>query len=388
MNSFINRTVIGMFVMATYDEVLGFDYTDEKAWKEFATSDILPLYTAALRITEFSRHLREKLENSFSDAFLENEGIQKMLLGGITVDGEYAENSLARFYKEYIGVYIDPRLWVSLCKEPGTETLQHMQVHVSQPFIQDRLSTVLGLSRNILSSIGHDLPEVDEDIINGFIQEPESVIEEFSMVYSKLIEISATYNYHTFFAMSTRSTPKFFLLEAYPQLKAHFDTVADLLGLAVADIYRVNETIYQGDMVLIKHKPKKFADSLYQLNQIAWHPLSTFALFDSQVPPLRDEFFENIQASNTDLKPLNEMFKVWKYYLTDNGLNVLGYAGDSRNFYRVCEMSLQRFFHIVAPYLFVGLVSLKITNAPHPEYEKKAVGYRTALYVNFNPSDL
>ena len=228
MNSFINRTVIGMFVMATYDEVLGFDYTDEKAWKEFATSDILPLYTAALRITEFSRHLREKLENSFSDAFLENEGIQKMLLGGITVDGEYAENSLARFYKEYIGVYIDPRLWVSLCKEPGTETLQHMQVHVSQPFIQDRLSTVLGLSRNILSSIGHDLPEVDEDIINGFIQEPESVIEEFSMVYSKLIEISATYNYHTFFAMSTRSTPKFFLLEAYPQLKAHFDTVAKI----------------------------------------------------------------------------------------------------------------------------------------------------------------
>jgi len=107
--------------MTTYDEVLGFDYTDEGAWKEFATSEILPLHTAALKITKFSQYLKGKLESSFTDAFLENKGIQKILLGGITPDGEYAENSLARFYKERIGVYIDPHLWVSLCKEPGTE---------------------------------------------------------------------------------------------------------------------------------------------------------------------------------------------------------------------------------------------------------------------------
>ncbi|NLZ31387.1 MAG: hypothetical protein GX885_11745 [Methanomicrobiales archaeon] len=375
-----------MFVMATYDEVLGFDYTDEKAWKEFATSDILPLYTAALRITEFSRHLREKLENSFSDAFLENKGIQKMLLGGITVDGEYAENSLARFYKEYIGVYIDPHLWVSLCKEPGTETLQHIQVHISRPSVLSGLNTILGLTGNLLRSVHHDLPEVDEETINSFIREPQRIVGELKRVYSQLIKISATYNYHTFFVMSTRSTPKFFLLEAYPRLKIHFDTVSGLLGLMVADIYRVNETIYQGDMVLIKHRPEGFADSLYQLNQIAWHLLSTFALFDSQVPPLQNEFIESIQVSTTDLRPLNEVFEARVYYLTDNGLNVLGYAGKSSYFFRTCEMSLQRFFHIAAPYLFVGLVDLEITNVLHTKYEEKAVGDRTALYVYFDSS--
>lgn len=387
MNSFINRSAIGVFVMATYDEVLGFDYTDEKAWKEFAASDILPLYTAALNITEFSRHLKEKLKDSFSDIFLENEGVQKILLGGITVDGEYVENSLAGFYEEYIGVYIDPHLWVSLCKEPGTEALQHMQVHISQPVILSRLSTVLGLSRNMLKAIGHELPEVDEEIINSFIQEPESVIEEFSTVYSQLIKISATYNYHTFFAMSTRLTPKFFLLEAYPELKAHFDAVAGLLGLVVAKISDVSKTVYQGDMVLIKHEPKGFADSLYQLNQIAWHLLSNFALFGSQVPSLQDEFIENIQVNNTDLKPLDEVFEARVYYLTNNGLNVLGYAGNSSNFYRACEMSLQHFFRIAAPYLFVGLVGLEIKPYPEYKYEKDEVGYRTALYVYSDPSN-
>ncbi len=374
--------------MATYDEVLDFDYTDEGAWKEFVTSDILPLHIAALKITKFSQYLKEKLKNSFSDAFLENKGIQKMLLGGVTTDGEYAENSLAKLYKERIGVNIDPHLWVSLCKEPGTETLHHIEVHFSQPPILNRLSEVLSLSGNMLRAVGHDLPEIDEDVLNGFIREPESIINEFETAYSQLIKISATYNYHTFFAMSTRLTPKFFLLEAYPRLKVRFDAVAALLGLVVAEIPKVDKTAYQGDMVLIGHVPEGFADSLYQLNRIAWHMLSTFALFDGQVPSLRDEFIQNIQISGTGLKPLDEAFEAWTYYLTDNGLNVLGYAGNSKNFYRAGEMSLQYFFRIVAPYLFIGLAGLEIMRHPYYKYEIDKVGYRPALCIFSTHCDL
>jgi hypothetical protein len=183
--------------------------------------------------------------------------------------------------------------------------------------------------------------------------------------------------------MSTRLTPKFFLLEAYPRLRTHFDAVADILGLVVADIPGVNKTVYLGDMVLIGHKPEGFADSLHKLNQIAWVGLSTFALFDGQVPPLLDEFIETIQMNNTDLKPPRKAFEVTKYYLTDNGLNVLGYAGKSGSFNRACEMSLKHFLHIAAPYLFIGGVRLEINRLPLTDYEKNKVGSRPALYVNF-----
>lgn len=387
IGSFITHSVIRVFAMANYDEVFDFDYTDENAWKEFAVSDILPLYTAALNITEFSRYLKEKLKNSFSDAFLENEGIQKMLLGGVTVDGEYAENSLARFYRDHIGVHIDPDLWVSLCKEPGTETLQNIEVQFSLPPILAKLNTILDLTGVLLRSVGHILPEIDEDAFIGFIQVPERIADEFAVVYSQLIKISATYNYHTFFAMSTRSTPKFFLLEAYPQLKVHFEAVAELLGLGVVDIPEADKTVYQGDMVLIKHDPKGFADSLYQLNQIAWEDLSLFALSNCQSPPLRDEFIEIIQMSNTDLKPPNEAFEARKYYLTDNGRNVLGYVGTSKGkFHRVCEMSLQHFLRITAPYLFVGRMGLE-NRIAYRGYEIDTVGYRSALYIFSGPSN-
>ena len=57
--------------MATYDEVLDFDYTDEGAWKEFVTSDILPLHIAALKITKFSQYLKEKLRTHFQTRFRE-----------------------------------------------------------------------------------------------------------------------------------------------------------------------------------------------------------------------------------------------------------------------------------------------------------------------------
>jgi len=240
----------------------------------------------------------------------------------------------------------------------------------------------------MLRAVGHDLPEIDEDVLSGFIQEPESIIDEFETIYSQLIKISATYNYHTFFAMSTRRTPKFFLLEAYPRLRTHFDAVADVLGLVVAEIPEVNKTAYQGDMVLIEHAPEGFADSLYKLSQIGWDKLSTFALFDGQVPSLRDEFIKSVQTSNPGLKPMTEAFEARDYYLTDNGLNVLGYAGNSRNFYRACEMSLQHFLRIAAPYLFIGLVGLEIMRHPHCQYEMDKVGYRPALYIFSTHYDL
>ena len=155
----------------------------------------------------------------------------------------------------------------------------------------------------------------------------------------------------------------------------------------VAEIPEVDKTAYQGDMVLIGHTPEGFADSLYKLSQIGWDKLSTFALFDGQVPSLRDEFIKSVQTSNPGLKPMNEAFEARGYYLTDNGLNVLGYAGNSRNFYRACEMSLQHFLRIAAPYLFIGLVSLGISHQPHTIYERNEVGYRSTLYVCFTHYD-
>lgn len=369
--------------MTTYDEILGFDYTDEGAWKEFAITEILPLYTAALKITGLSKYLREKLTSSFSYTFLEREGIQKMLLGGVTPEGEYARNSLAKFYAEKIGVFTEPSLWVALSKEPDTNALRQIEVRVEVSPTLGCLHDILSLSGNILRSAGCDLPEVDEDVTEGFIQEPERIIDEFMTVYDQLIKLSATYNYHTFFAMSTRFTPRFFLLEAYPRLKLHFDTVKELLGLEVVAVSKFNEEVYCGDQVLIGHKQGGFADSLYRLNQIAWDKLLLVAVFDTQVPALKDEYFENVKK-NSGLKPLNEVYKARVYYLTDNGCNVQGYCGGSKDFHSTSVMSLKHLLHLAAPYLFVGWVDLEIEPSPRTEYEKKVVGPKTAIYVKTN----
>jgi len=94
--------------MKTYDGIVEFDYTNIGEWEDFVKKQILPLNKSISKLGG----LREYLENQINDDTLpglikDDTSIRQILLGGINEKGEYKPNSLAKMYKEMIGVSIE-----------------------------------------------------------------------------------------------------------------------------------------------------------------------------------------------------------------------------------------------------------------------------------------
>ncbi len=101
--------------MKSYDEIIGFDYTDENEWKGWIREKFIPLHNQLSVILKLRKHLEDILKTNLKEA-LNRESIKEILLGGITKDGEYAQNSLAKFYKDALGISINPKEWVAYCR--------------------------------------------------------------------------------------------------------------------------------------------------------------------------------------------------------------------------------------------------------------------------------
>ena len=77
--------------MESYDEILGFDYTDETEWKNWVREKFLPFHKELSIILELRESLENILKTNLKEAFSQRY-IQEILLGGITKDGEYTQN--------------------------------------------------------------------------------------------------------------------------------------------------------------------------------------------------------------------------------------------------------------------------------------------------------
>jgi hypothetical protein len=91
--------------MSRYDKIEGFRYWDPEGWRGFVQEHIVPLYLSSQKLLRFreevlSRTGGKRLSEIDSDML-------KFLLGGVTEEGDYDENSLALFTKNAFGVYID-----------------------------------------------------------------------------------------------------------------------------------------------------------------------------------------------------------------------------------------------------------------------------------------
>ena len=101
--------------MESYDEIVGFDYTDENEWKNWIGEKFLPLHKQLSIILKLRENLENILKTNLKEAFSQRY-IQEILLGGITKEGEYTQNSLAKLYKDALGIYINPKEWVAYCR--------------------------------------------------------------------------------------------------------------------------------------------------------------------------------------------------------------------------------------------------------------------------------
>ena len=372
--------------MKTYDEVVGFDYTNAEEWQSFVRNQILPLHKSISKVVKLRKSLEELLSNDLSDLIRNSTNIKQILLGGVDENGDYKPNSLARIYKEFLGVSINTKEWVSLSKQPGIDAAEYIKCNFTDtPFLQF-VKDIKEIVDRLLYLAEIDEEEVKDDEIEDILENPEKIINELKDIYTRLVGISANYSYYTFFTINTRCIPRYYIEQAYPKLKYKFEKVAEFLGLEPKFIPDIKEGEIKRNYTLWGHKENEFADLLYRLNEIIWRHFSERS-FDNPyffreklkllygLPDLKEKYtekverylgswkLENLTIPNEEPVNLHE----WdvEYYLeVKNALIVRYYNTYSDRYYkkvdRRIELPLFEVMGKMAPALFVGLVNLEV----------------------------
>ena len=261
--------------MKTYDDVISFDYTNTEEWRNFVKSQILPLHKSISKIVKLRENIEESLSNNLSDLIRNNTNIKQILIGGVDENGDYKPDSLARVYKEFLGVSINTREWVFLCKQPGIDTAESIKCNFADtPFLQlvkdikeiiEKLFLLIEIDSQEISK-----NEVKDDEIKEILENPEKIVGELKTIYDSLVSISANHSYHTFFIINTRCIPRYYIEQAYPKLKDRFEEVSEFLGLEPKFVPVVKEGEIKRNPTLWGHKEDGFAALIYKLNGIIW----------------------------------------------------------------------------------------------------------------------
>ena len=282
--------------MENYDGILGFNYGDIKEWENFVKEYILPLNNTIAKLLGLRDYLEDIVSDQSLGQVLKMEAnLKPMLLGGVSKDGEYKENSLAKIFRYVLGIYINPAQWVSLMGEEGIEAMDYVRCKFSTPVFLKFLREIKKLTDEIISN-----KEIKGDIgkegFQNLKENSEEIVEEIKKIYEKLIKISADYNYHTFFILSTKNVPMRYLSLAYPQLRMNFDNLANFLDLKVYFTPEIKEKNIKDAYTIWTYKENGFANCIYKLNSAIWKYFNEeeirkfFESFFSNVVNLREEY--------------------------------------------------------------------------------------------------
>jgi len=291
--------------MKTYDEVVGFDYTNAEEWRSFVKNQILPLHKSISKIVKLRKSIEDLLSSDssdLSDLIRNNTKIRQMLLGGVDENGDYKPNSLARMYMEFLGVSINTKEWASLSKQPDIDAAEYIKCNFADTSFLQFVKEIKEIIDRLLSLAEISKEEVKDYEIRYMLENPEKIVNELREIYTRLIGISANHSYYTFFTINTRCIPRYYIEQAYPKLKDKFEEVAEFLGLESKFIPDVKEGEIKRNYTLWGHKEGGFADLIYRLNAIIWEHFGKKELRNvfeqiAIVKDLRQEFYDKVRKS-------------------------------------------------------------------------------------------
>jgi len=203
------------------EEAVGFNYLDENVWVRYAEEVLLPVHAKASAILDAWRDARERLNGRKLSELLGDEGIARVLLGGVKEDGSRPDNSMAGFYAGVLGINSSAgndyyRQYIEAARRglsPG------IQVSVADAGSVRFLSFVKFIQENAGAAYyrmtGHHPEPRPERVDFAKVEELAEAIRSFAEATVRLI---AAYDERTFFLWSLRTNTRRYLRAAYPRL--------------------------------------------------------------------------------------------------------------------------------------------------------------------------
>lgn len=287
-----------------------FDYTEERRWSGYFDNNIRDLVERAKTIQEFRKELVRKCDGMPFDELQEQWDYSQVLLGGVDENGEYKERSLAKIYKELLGLQFEDL--TEVVEKQRQDISPSTKVEVNETQFSNFVDDVLESAETVLSQAEKD------DIIYGSGAEAEynfheilSDQEKFSRLVSDFLyslqKILPNFSSRALFIWTLPKTTKRYLSVAYPKLKDQesWDWLDELLGLEqvfVPDIDETGENIEEQEQryTIYDYREGSLGHNLISLYRKVWvefdgQTRESFRLMFPEVPKFKQEFLDEAQ---------------------------------------------------------------------------------------------
>lgn len=358
------------------------DYSDKNEWKKFVSDYIIPLRDSADTLVEYWNYLKRKIDGVEVD---EIEGdLKPILLGGVDVEGNYLEESTAKFYKDFFGVSLSVELpkYVTAKKEEAAkgikgivreiETQPYPNVMYFIKFVRDVAGQTkkianIALSKGVIDTVAEPSREIDEKLVG----KPEDDLKQIENFYKRCAMITPNHNEHTLFTLTIRTITRRYLEEEYPEFKEKIDELKGLFGLNPLFTPNIEDT--QKKEYTIWHlSDGSFGGEIKRLFVMVWYYNSIFNGLLSQyftgITDLVEDFVEMAKSSvsslSSEILKINELITQPSYLQLD--YEQRKWIRDWNSFSRYGSYPLlvdpQKALYItqaldeVSPFLFAGVI--------------------------------
>ena len=227
-----------------------------ESWKEYLNDYIIPLYNYSNIILKMSDKAKEFNKKTYAEL---DPFFKEALISGLKEDGKYAENALAKFYKEILGIMVeDPDQLLFDIKEgyEGTgarilfqytplENYRNVMYVFTRQF--EKIPSFIAFSKLIFDVTSFIIAEMEQHGLKAEkhrdsirLEKPVDLVTVITKFLEKALNTSINYNKFTFFAWTLRKiTPKY-MDKIYPNISKE---IKNFLGITT--IYKFkNETTY------------------------------------------------------------------------------------------------------------------------------------------------
>lgn len=355
------------------------DYSDKEEWKKFVENDVVPLRESANILDEYWNYLREHIDTVPLEKIENNEALQRVLLGGMDEEGNYLDDSIAKFYNDFFGV--------SFSEKVPTGRVYSSPLHEFVTGIINKTKEVMDRAKTkeiYLENVKRSETHYDE-----LLRNPEEVVRLIEDFYNKCAKITPNYNEYTLFVLNIRAITESYFNAAFPWLLRKFDEVRELLGLTekaipdVEDIKAEHYTIWSFPSYSAGYTIRELYEYIWNQNKELKNTLSQY--FDG-ISDLKQDFLASAKESIASIS--YEFVKGYEVMSSDYyNLRIEKKDSkivDSQGLLKK-DSNVFDFFDEVSSLLFVGLVSIIEV---HSSYSKEVPLYPHLPYdrrLTYNP---
>jgi hypothetical protein len=293
-----------------------FDYTDAGRWRPYFSNRVRDFAEEAKALHTFRQELVRKCDGMPFDELQEQWDYSQVLLGGVDENGEYRERSLAKLYKELLGLqFTDLKDVVEKQRQdisPSTKVVVD-----GTPFTEfvaeaaEEAETILQQAQE--NDVIYDLEVGVEYDFYDLLSDQENFTELLEDFLYRLQGLLPNYNDRALFVWTLPKTTNRYLSVAYPKLKdrEQWEWLDDKLGLEPVFVPDIDET---GDKVkereqqytVYDYRDNSIGGSLVGFYQLVWDAFDgevreSLRVAFPDVPNFRKEFLEEAHDKLDDI---------------------------------------------------------------------------------------